>query len=247
MENFFDRTSVTAPANGPYPIITFPDVPKIDVVMLSRGRSRRLASRVRLLADAASLMPFSNGYRLAVSRTAVHAGAHLKGLPVGSRDCRGRLPAPPTCLSENGNPFSAHAACSLLRRAVRRRIGIGAAMLAVESHCTDRAAVCLGPMRPRRSPAATSRRARRLGAGYPHQRDGILNTGAADRDAVSAQSTYQHPHRCGNRKSSRGPYPAFARAMRLGNSIANGVSFIRSHIRTSPGPPDADLRRCRLC
>ena len=48
----FDRTSVTAREWGAYPIIKFPDVPKIDVLMLPRpGPAAARRRRVRLGAE----------------------------------------------------------------------------------------------------------------------------------------------------------------------------------------------------
>ena len=124
----FDRNSVTSREWGAYPIITFPDMPKIDVLMLPRpgsaaARRRRIRVRPERSGDRQRHLRRD---RRALSRTAVHAGAHPQ------RDCaartprsRARLPAraptPAASPDRWQNPFAQRRGVVAAARGVMRR------------------------------------------------------------------------------------------------------------------------------
>ncbi len=217
----FDRSSVTAREWGAYPIIKFPDVPKIDVLMLPRHDQPPLG--VGESASVPSAAAIANAIFDAT-------GVRFRELPFTPerilKGLRGEQPAPPEALSAPAgapppstiwqNPFTGRrgvvATAAALCAAV---IGIGAAVLPWRS---------IAPIaRPDASvySAATIARGRQLAelgdcAVCHTSASGILNAGG--RPLQTPFGTIYSTNITPDVETGLGAwsYPAFERAMREG-------------------------------
>ena len=202
----FDRSSVTAREWGAYPIIKFPDVPKIDVLMLPRQDQPPLGvGRVRVRPERRRHRQCDlRCDRRPLPRTAVHAGAHLEGIARRSVSDAG-------CFACTGFPTGAvigKMAESICRTARCICNGRGAVRgghrhrrcrAAVARDRADRAAGCLGLFRRHHRPRPAACRAGQL-RGVPHlheRRD--QRRRPATRNAVRHDLLNQHHARCRNR------------------------------------------------
>ena len=132
----FDRHSVTSREWGAYPIITFPDIPKIDVLMLPRqdqpplgvGESASVPSAAAIanaIFDATGVRfrepPFTPERILRGLRGEQHTTANA--LPLAP-------PKPPASLDEWHNPFAKHRSVfATIAALCAAAVGIGAAVL----------------------------------------------------------------------------------------------------------------------
>jgi hypothetical protein len=201
----FDRHSVTAREWGAYPIIKFPDVPKIDVLMLPRqdqpplgvGESASVPSAAAIanaIFDATGVrfreLPFTPERILAGLR-GEHGAAPIPA-PLAA-------PKPPAPTVEWKNPFgrrrgaftTAAALCCRGRRRGRRA--------AVAGDRADRATGSVDLFGRNHRPRPAACRARRLrGLPYGCQRRHQCR-GPGDRDAVRHDLLDQHHARCPDR------------------------------------------------
>ena len=195
----FDRNAVTSREWGAYPIIKFPDIPKIDVLMLPRqdqpplgvGESASVPSAAAIanaIFDATGVrfreLPFTPerilqgiARRAAVcTRRVTVSGAEAAGLdrPVAKSVC-----GAPRC------------GCDRRRRGRRRhRHRRGRAAVAIDR--TDRAAGCVGIFGGHHRTRPATGRARRL-RGLPHgDRRHPQRRRPGDRDAVRHHLLHQH-------------------------------------------------------
>ena len=146
----FERGAVAAREWGAYPIITFPEVPKIDVLMLPRPDQPPLgvgeSASVPSAAAIANAIFDATGVRFReppFTPERILRGLH--GDAAGRR--RSRCPRPHAAAVPHLDKSvrEARAACSRApRRVCAAAIGIGAAAAAVARHRADRAARCLG-------------------------------------------------------------------------------------------------------
>jgi nicotinate dehydrogenase subunit B len=218
----FDRNAVTSREWGAYPIITFPDLPKIDVLMLPRPDQPPLgvgeSASVPSAAAIANAIFDATGVRfreLPFTRERILAG--LGGEP---RAPSGALPtvapAPPASIGRWPNPFiGRRTALASIAALIAAGVGIAAAVLPWRS---------IAPIaRPDPSiySTATIARGRELAAlgdcALCHTlTNGILNAGgrAIETPFGTIYSTNITPdHETGIGAWS---YPAFERAMREG-------------------------------
>ena len=203
----FDRGAGDGREWGAYPIIKFPDVPKIDVLMLPRQDQPPLG--VGESASVPSAAAIANAIyrcdRRTLSRIAVHAGTH------SARDCTAKQPRERRthCRHRSLAAVARQMAKSVCRRGAAcwrppqrscaAVVGIGAAVLPWRS---------IAPIaRPDASvySAATIARGQQLAAlgdcAVCHTAsNGVLNAGGrAARDAVRHHLLDQHHARCRNR------------------------------------------------
>ena len=194
----FDRNSVTAREWGAYPIIKFPDVPKIDVLMLPRQDQPPLgvgeSASVPSAAAIANAIFDATGVRfreLPFTPERILRGLHGEA-PAGARGVAG------ACAAPNQMEESVRRAARRVRRARRglrdrdcHRHG-GAAMAGDRA---DRAARSIGVLSRDHCPRPAACRARRL-HGLPHQHQWRAKCRrAADADAV--RNHLQHQHHAG--------------------------------------------------
>ena len=151
----FDRHSVTSREWGAYPIITFPDVPKIDVLMLPRqdqpplgvGESASVPSAAAIanaIYDATGVRfrepPFTPE-RILRGLRGERSEAH-RALPIAATN--GPYPAPASTYKWR-NPFvRRRGAFATIVALCTAAVGIGAAILPWRSDCTDRPAGRIG-------------------------------------------------------------------------------------------------------
>ena len=202
----FDRTSVTAREWGAYPIIKFPEVPEIDVLMLPRQDQPPLgvgeSASVPSAAAIANAIYDATGVRF--RELPFTPERILRGLRGEAQTAPEALPPPASApqpdLSRWQNPFAGRTRrVRDSRSPVRRRDRHRRRRAAVARDRADRAARCLGLFgRDHRARPAT-RRARRL-RGLPHlgERHPQRRRQAAA-DAVRHDLLDQHHARCRNR------------------------------------------------
>jgi nicotinate dehydrogenase subunit B len=216
----FDRTSVTSREWGAYPIITFPDVPKIDVLMLPRQDQLPLgvgeSASVPSAAAIANAIFDATGVRF--REPPFTPERILKGLHGEERAATHALPSPgPAAPSDKWkNPFvrprGAFATIAALGAAA---IGIGAAILPWRS---------IAPIaRPDASvySADTIARGRQLAAlgdcAICHtSANGVLNAGGRPLETPFGTITSTNITPDAETGIGTWSYPAFERAMREG-------------------------------
>jgi nicotinate dehydrogenase subunit B len=218
----FDRNAVTSREWGAYPIITFPDIPRIDVLMLPRQDQPPLgvgeSASVPSAAAIANAIFDATGVRFReLPFTPERILAGLRGeQPVAASTLPRTPPKPPASTDKWQNPFvrrrGAFASAAALVAAV---VGVAAAMLPWRS---------IAPIaRPDASvfSAATIARGRQLAAlgdcAVCHTKaDGVINAGgrAIETPFGIIYSTNITP----DVETGLGAwsYPAFERAMREG-------------------------------
>src|SRR3954470_6224918 len=217
----FDRSSVTAREWGAYPIIKFPDVPKIDVLMLPRPDQPPLgvgeSASVPSAAAIANAIFDATGVRF--RELPFTPERILKGLHGGQYATPERLPAPtrsPASSDKWRNPFvtprGVFAGVAALFAAA---VGIGAAVLPFRA---------IAPIAPPDSSvysAATIVRGKQLAAlgdcAVCHTRaNGVLNAGG--RPIETPFGTIYATNITPDAKTGIGAwsYPAFERSMREG-------------------------------
>src|SRR5258705_6144598 len=219
-EVWFDRTAVTAREWGAYPIIKFPEVPEIDVLMLPRQDQPPLgvgeSASVPSAAAIANAIFDATGVRF--RELPFTPERILKGLRGGQPATPEALPAPsPLAFSVKWqNPFSArHGVFAGFAALFAAPIGIGAAILPCRP---------IAPIVPPDAPAnsiATIARGKQLGAlgdcAVCHtSANGILNTGG--RPIETPFGTIYVTNITPDAETGIGAwsYPAFERAMREG-------------------------------
>ena len=244
----FDRNSVTSREWGAYPIIKFPDIPKIDVLMLPRQDQPPLG--VGESASVPSAAAIANAIFDAT-------GVRFRELPFTPErilaGLRGGQPAPQAALpgagaSEAGPTHASKSVCQTARR-IRKRCCHGCrngqprrARAAVAVDRADRAAgsVDLFGRDDREGSAACG--ARRL-RGVPYAgewRD--QRRRPRHRDAVRHHLLDQHHARSPRPASARGRIPpSSARCARASTATA-GISIRRFRITILRKPRDADLQ-----
>ena len=246
----FDRTSVTAREWGAYPIIKFPEVPEIDVLMLPRQDQPPLG--VGESASVPSAAAIANAIFDAT-------GVRFRELPFTPerilRGLRGEQQAAPEALpppasapqlrpSRWRNPFAGRTRrIRDGRSAVRRRDRHRRRRAAMARDRADRATRRVGLFgRDHRTRPAT-RRARRLRR-LPHvcERHPQCRRQAAARRR-SASSTRPTSRPMSKPASARGPIPpSSARCARASIATA-GISIRHFPTRISPRPPTPTCRR----
>jgi nicotinate dehydrogenase subunit B len=218
----FDRNAVTSREWGAYPIITFPDIPKIDVLMLPRQDQPPLgvgeSASVPSAAAIANAIFDATGVRFReLPFTPERILAGLRGeQPVAASALPGTPPKPPASTDKWQNPFvRRRGALANAAALVAAMVGVAAAMLPWRS---------IAPIaRPDASvfSAATIARGRQLAAlgdcAVCHTKaDGVINTGgrAIETPFGIIYSTNITP----DVETGLGAwsYPAFERAMREG-------------------------------
>ena len=219
----FDRSAVTSREWGAYPIIKFPEIPKIDVLMLPRQDQPPLgvgeSASVPSAAAIANAIFDATGVRF--RELPFTPERILAGLRGEAARCAGRVAArgtdplaPPTAWQ---NPFARRRGVFAGDRGVvrggdrhRRR------RAAVAGDRADRAAGCVGLFgRDHRARPATCR-ARRL-RGLPHQRQRRRQCRRPCRSRRrSAPSTAPTSRPIAETGIGAWSYPAFERAMREG-------------------------------
>jgi nicotinate dehydrogenase subunit B len=218
----FDRNAVTSREWGTYPIIKFPDIPKIDVLMLPRQDQPPLgigeSASVPSAAAIANAIFDATGVRFReppFTRERVLAGLRGERPPLQSA-LPASSPIPPTSLARWKNPFAARRGVFATAAAlVAAGIGVAAAALPWRS---------IAPIAPPDASvfsAATIERGRHL-ASLGNCADchtaigGVLNAGgrAIETPFGTIHSTNITP----DSKTGIGnwSYPAFERAMREG-------------------------------
>ena len=244
----FDRASVTAREWGAYPIIKFPDVPKIDVLMLPRQDQPPLG--VGKSASVPSAAAIANAIYDAT-------GVRFRELPfTPERILRGLHGEAPTAPEALPAPHAAARAGQMAKSVCRtaRRAGDSRSTLrgrgrhrrrraAVARDRADRAAGCVGVFgRDHRARPAT-RGARRL-LGVPHGHQGRAQRrreAAAKRRSATSTAPTSRP--MSRPASARGPIPpSSARCARASITTA-GISIRRSPTRISRERPTRTCRR----
>ncbi len=203
----FDRHSVTSREWGAYPIITFPDIPKIDVLMVPRPDQPPLGvgefASVPSAAAIANAIFDATGVRfreLPFTPERILAGLRGEEQPVAKQRCRRRRPptTPPRQMAQSVRETP--------RRLCRRRGAVRGSdrrhrrgRAAVAGDRADRAAGCVGVFGGDHRARPATRRARRL-RGLPHRnRRHRQCRRPAARDAVRHHLQHQHHARCRNR------------------------------------------------
>lgn len=129
----FDRTSVTAREWGAYPIIKFPDVPKIDVLMLPRQDQPPLgvgeSASVPSAAAIANAIYDATGVRF--RELPFTPERILRGLRGEEQPTPQALPGPPPTAASRAwqNPFAGRSLIATAAALCAAAIGIGAAAL----------------------------------------------------------------------------------------------------------------------
>ena len=205
----FDRHAVTAREWGAYPIIKFPDVPKIDVLMLPRQDQPPLgvgeSASVPSAAAIANAIFDATGVRfreLPFTPERILAGLRGEAGCQRQAHCRWRRRSQPAPRSTDGkNPFAGRRGAlgdsrgTMCRRGRHRRRGA-----AVARDRADRAAGCVGVIRPRPSPAASNwPRSATARSATPHDERRHQCRRPAARDAVRHHLRHQHHARCRDR------------------------------------------------
>ena len=202
----FDRNAVTSREWGSYPIIKFPELPEIDVLMLPRQDQPPLgvgeSASVPSAAAIANAIFDATGVRF--REPPFTPERILRGLRGEEQPVAGALPSPspsPRHRSDKWqNPFARrrgvvcrHRGALRGRRRHRRR------RAAVARDRADRAAGPVGVFRGNDRARAATRRARRLrGLPHGHRRPHQRRRPAAG-DAVRHRLRDQHHARCRNR------------------------------------------------
>ena len=247
----FDRSAVTSREWGAYPIITFPDVPEIDVLMLPRqdqpplgvGESASVPSAAAIanaIFDATGVRfrepPFTPERILAGLRG--EARPTPARLPPASAPRRRQLPAGGRILSPtarragNASPPS----CTAV-------VGIAAAVLPWRSIAPIAPAGCVGLFGRDHRPRPATRRARRL-RGLPHRpHNGIINAGGRPSRRRSAPSTAPTSRPMPRPASARGPIPPSSAPCATASIATAGISIRRFPIRILPRRPTPICRR----
>ena len=242
----FDRTSVTAREWGAYPIIKFPDVPKIDVLMLPRQDQPPLG--VGESASVPSAAAIANAIFDAT-------GVRFRELPFTPerilKGLRGEEPAP-RCFACAGSPrlppingkihLPDGAGCSHRRGPMRCRGRHRRRRAAMACDRADRAARCLGLFGRHDRPRRATRRARRL-RGVPHlgERHPQCRWPAAAKHH-SGRSTRPTSRPMSKPASARGPIPPSSAPCAKASTATAGISIRHSPIRISPRRP---MRTCK--
>ena len=200
----FDRNSVTSREWGAYPIIKFPDIPKIDVLdAAATGPAADGRRRIRVGAERRGDRQCDlRRHRRAVSRIAVHAGADSGGIAR-------RAACNPSSLAGSGAQGSRADASKSVRQTARRICKRGCDGCRDGQHCragaavavdrADRAAGSIGVFGGDDREGPTARSAWRL-RGLPHAgewRDQCRRPRA--RDAVRHHLLDQHHPRSRDR------------------------------------------------
>ena len=204
----FDRNAVTSREWGAYPIITFPDVPKIDVLMLPRpdqpplgvGKSASVPSAAAIanaIFDATGVrfreLPFTPERILAGLRG--EQGSTPAALAGARAENRGPDFDPSAAESLRPAAWCICKRCRPCSRCDRHRDGRAA--VAVDR--ADRTAGCVGLFGRHHRPRPATGRARRL-RGLPYGRERRHQCRRpGPRDAVRHHLQYQHHARCRDR------------------------------------------------
>ena len=215
----FDRNSVTAREWGAYPIIKFPDVPNIDVLMLPRQDQPPLgvgeSASVPSAAAIANAIFDATGVRF--RELPFTPERILRGLHGEAPAAPEALPAPAAPQTKWKNPFAVRPGVFAgLAAACATAIAIGTAALPWRAIAPIARPGCIGVFRRDHCPRPATCRARRL-HGLPHQRRAAcVNAGGRPMQTpfgiiYSTNITPDVETGIGNWS-----YPAFERAMREG-------------------------------
>ena len=219
----FDRHAVTSREWGAYPIIKFPDVPKIDVLMLPRQDQPPLgvgeSASVPSAAAIANAIFDATGVRfreLPFTPERILAGIARRAGCRASRIADGRAQAAAST-DRWQNPFAKRrGALATIAALCAAAIGIAAAVLPWRSIAPIAPAGCLGVFGRHHRPRPAACRARRL-RGLPHRYERRRSMPAAAqsrrRSARSIRTNITPDVETGIGAWS---YPAFERAMREG-------------------------------
>ncbi len=254
----FDRNAVASREWGAYPIITFPDVPKIDVLMLPRPDQPPLgvgeSASVPSAAAIANAIFDATGVRFReLPFTPERILAGLRG-EQGSTAAALARPAPGTADFTAGRA-AAHALAKSFREAARRigdalpplitaddRHRGGRAAVAVDR--ADRAAGCVGLFGRHHRARPATRRARRL-RGLPYRRsNGTINAGgrAIETPFGTIYSTNITPD-VRDRHRRRGPIPPSSARCATAFTATAGISIRRFPTRILQRPLTPICRR----
>ena len=246
----FDRNSVTSREWGAYPIINFPDVPKIDVLMLPRPDQPPLgvgeSASVPSAAAIANAIFDATGVRfreLPFTPERILAGLRGEQAQRAAR-CRGRRPTHGVVSTAGSRILSRSDAASWQASppSLRGGVGIAAAVLPWRS---------IAPIaRPDASvySAATIARGRQLAAlgdcAVCHTAvNGVINAGGRPSRRRSAPSTAPTSRPMPRPASARGPIPPSSAPCATAFTATAGIFIRRFPIRILPRRPTPICRR----
>ena len=244
----FDRNAVTSREWGAYPIITFPDVPEIDVLMLPRPDQPPLgsASPPRCRVPRRSPMRSSTRPACGFANRRSRRNAFWRDC-AASTVTASALPGPPRRAAASSRPL-AQSVCATARRLCGRRGTFarrcrhrrGGVAVAIDR--ADRAAGSVGLFGRNDRARPATRRARRL-RGLPYRRTAFSMPAAGRSRRRSASSTAPTSRPMPRPASAHGPIrPSSARCARASTATA-GISIRHFPTRILPRPPTPTCRR----
>ncbi len=244
----FERGAVAAREWGAYPIIPFPDVPKIDVLMLPRQDQPPLgvgeSASVPSAAAIANAIFDATGVRFReppFTPERILEGVARRNIARAASPARARCAAAVSHLGESVRQARRHLRDDRgrLHRRDRHRRG----PLARTRHRADRAARCVGLFRGDDRARRATRSARQL-RGVPHQRSMACSTPAAAHcRRRSARSTQPTSRPTSRPASAPGPIPPSSARCATGCIATDGSSIPPSPTPISPRPATPTCRR----